>query len=241
VMQEVSPEAVNAQRSKLEQILNWVRDNCFILPCDKALEIDRDKRKELNQVFDSVMLDTMLIASEPGRILYSDDQWLRWYARVEFGVQGVWTQVVLNYCLLEKSVNETLYRKATLGLAQRGYSYTMIDAKTLLEAVKLSDWQVRPIYTAALTAITNPDTTFESALSVTVDFLYQLYLEINIEIIDPRDAIVHELLKTMPKSYGVRVFTQNLKPLILDKFRLIPFQAKKVMEAIDSWLILTVY
>ena len=241
VMQEVPPEVVNAERSKLEQILNWIRDNCFVLPCNKALEIDRNKREELNQVFDSVMLDTMLIACEPGRILYSDDQWLRWYARVEFGVQGVWTQVVLNYCLLEKSVNETLYRRATLGLAQRGYSYTKIDAKTLLEAVKLSDWQVRPIYTAALTAIANPDTTFESALSVTVDFLYQLYLELNIEIIDPRDAIVHELLKVLPKSYGVRVFIQNLKHLIVDKFRLIPLQAKKVIEAIDSWLILTIY
>jgi tetratricopeptide (TPR) repeat protein/nucleoside phosphorylase len=241
VMQEVPPEAVNAQRSKLEQILNWVRDNCLILPCDKALEISQDKRTELNELFGLPLVDTMLIACESGRILYSDDQWLRLYARVEFGVQGVWTQVVLHYCLIEKSVNETLYRRATLGLAQRGYSYTMIDAKTLLEAVKLSDRQVRPIYTAALIAIANSNTTFESALSVTVDFLYQLYLEINIEIIDPRDAIVHELLKTMPKSYGVRVFTQNLKPLILDKFRLIPFQAKKVIEAIDSWLILTVY
>ncbi len=241
VMQEVPPEAVNAQRSKLEQILNWVRDNCLILPCNKALDISQDKRTELNELFGLPLVDTMLIACESGRILYSDDQWLRWYARVEFGVQGVWTQVVLHYCLIEKSVNETLYRKATLGLAQRGYSYTMIDAKTLLEAVKLSDRQVRPIYTAALIASANPNTTFESALSVTVDFLYQLYLEINIEIIDPRDVIVHELLKTIPKSYGVRVFTQNLKPLILDKFRLIPFQAKKVIEAIDSWLVLTIY
>jgi len=98
-MQEVSPEAVDAERSKLEQILNWVRDNCIILPCNKALETDRDKREELNQVFDSVIVDTMLISREPGRILYSDDQCLRWYARVEFGVQGVWMQVVLNYCL----------------------------------------------------------------------------------------------------------------------------------------------
>jgi hypothetical protein len=211
------------------------------LPCNKALDISQDKRTELNQLFGLALVDTMLIACEPGRILYSDDQWLRWYARVEFGVQGVWTQVVLNYCLLEKSVNETLYRRATLGLTQRGYSYTMIDAKTLLEAVKLSDWQVRPIYTAALTAIANPDTTFESDLSVTVDFLYQLYLEVNIEIIDPRDAIVHEFLKILPKSYGVRIFVQNLKPLIVDKFRLIPLQATKVIEAIDTWLLLTIY
>jgi tetratricopeptide (TPR) repeat protein len=235
VMQEVPPEAVNAQRSKLEQILNWVRGNCFILPCNKALEIDRDKREELNQVFDSVMLDTMLIASEPGRILYSDDQWLRWYARVEFGVQGVWTQVVLNYCLLEKSVNETLYRRATLGLAQRGYSYTKIDAKTLLEAVKLSDWQVRPIYTAALTALANPDTQFESALFVIVDFIYQLYLEVNIKIIDPRDEIILELLRILSKTYKPIILVKKLKLAINNRFSLMPLEARKITTLVNLW------
>jgi hypothetical protein len=100
VMQEVSPEAVDAERIKLEQILIWVRDNCLVLPCGKALDISQDKRTELDQVFGLALVDTMLIACEPGRILYSDDQWLRWYAQREFGVPGVWTQVILNYCLL---------------------------------------------------------------------------------------------------------------------------------------------
>jgi len=47
VIQEVPPEAVDAERSKLEQILNWVRDNCLVLPCNKALDISQDKRTEL--------------------------------------------------------------------------------------------------------------------------------------------------------------------------------------------------
>jgi tetratricopeptide (TPR) repeat protein len=235
IMQEISPEAVDAKRSKLDQILSWVRDNCIILPCNKALDISQDKRTELNQLFSLALVDTMLIASEPGRILYSDDQWLRWYARVEFGVQGVWTQVVLNYCLLEKSVNEKLYRKATLGLAQRGYSYTRIDAKTLLEAVKLSDWQVRPIYTAALTALANPDTQFESAIFVIVDFIYQLYLEVNIKIIDPRDELILELLRILSKTYKPIILVKKLKLAINNRFSLMPLEAKKITTLVNLW------
>lgn len=238
VMQEIPPEVVDAERNKLEQILNWVRDNCLILPCNKALDISQDKRTELNQLFGLALVDTMLVTCEPGRILYSDDQWLRWYAWVEFGVQGVWTQVVLNYCLLEKSVNETLYRKATLGLILRGYNYTIIDAKTLLEAVKLSDWQVRPIYTAALTALTTfvePEKQFEPILSIIADFIYQLYLEINIKIIDPRDELILESLRILSKTYKPIILIKKFKFAIQYRFSLMPLEAEKIITLVNLW------
>jgi len=46
-----------------------------------------------------LFVDTLLIASEPGNLLYSDDERLRSFAKTEFKVDGVWTQTVLMHCL----------------------------------------------------------------------------------------------------------------------------------------------
>ena len=244
VTQEVTPEAVNAYRTKLEQMLSWVRDKCIVLPCYKALDLDRDRCQELNQVFNVAMLDTMLIATEPGRILYSDDQFLRWYGRAEYGTKGVWTQVILNYCLLERSVNESRYYQTVLGLIRKGYSYTVVDAKTLIEAVKVSNLQVQPVYTDTLKVLTNPnqlidpEQQFAIAMSVTVDFIYQLYSANNIQIdrvIDPRDALIVELLKVFVRSYRPLVFIPIFKRAIAQKFNLMPLEAVKIIKLVEVW------
>jgi hypothetical protein len=186
-----------------------------------------------------VFIDTMLIAGEPGRILYSDDQWLRWYAGADSSVPGVWTQVVLRYCLIQQNTNESLYRKATLGLAILGYRYTIIDAKILMEAVRLTEWQLQPIYALALKALADPNTR-EYAVAVAADFLRQLYLDAIIthtQLIDPRDVLVFEMLKILTEQYSATTFTQELKQAIQERFQVIPLQQQEVQRVINTWLI----
>jgi len=183
-------------------------------------------------------IDTVLIAGEPGRILCSDDQWLRWYARVDSGVQGVWTQVVLNYCLLQHSTNEVLYRKATLGLALRGYTYTIIDAGILMEAARLGGWQLQPIYTSALRTIADQNTSLDYAVSVTADFLRQLYLEVvmtDAQLIDPRDALVFELLKILTAKRSAATFVHKIRQAIGQTFEVIPLQQREALRVITTW------
>ncbi|XGV94824.1 MAG: hypothetical protein ACAF41_19035 [Leptolyngbya sp. BL-A-14] len=74
---------------------------------------------------------------------------------------GVWTQVVLKYCLVQQSSNESLYRKSVLVLASRGYTYTIIDAEILMKAIKSTGWQPQPLYTSALKALANENTNLD--------------------------------------------------------------------------------
>ncbi|MGB8698540.1 MAG: hypothetical protein WCD18_03910 [Thermosynechococcaceae cyanobacterium] len=121
IWHEFSSENVSQQKIAFERITDWIKENCVVLPCDRALDIVKDERDKLSKHINPAFIDTVLIAGEPGRVLYSDDQWLRWYARSDSGVPGVWTQVVLKYCLVRRNSNESLYCKATLGLASHGY------------------------------------------------------------------------------------------------------------------------
>jgi len=238
IKQEYTPEDIIQQKNFFERIISWSRNNCLVLPCHKALDINKDERNKLNEHISPAFIDTVLIAGEPGRILYSDDQWLRWYARVDSGVQGVWTQVVLNYCLLQHSTNEVLYRKATLGLVLRGYTYTIIDAGILMEAARLGGWQLQPIYASALRAIVAQNTSLDYAVSVTADFLRQLYLEVvmtDAQLIDPRDALVFELLKILTAKRSAATFVHKLRQAIGQTFEVIPLQQREALRVITTW------
>lgn len=238
IKQEVSSEQIDREKTFFGRIINWVRENCFVLPCQRKLDINHDKRTKLYKFIDAVFIDTMLIAGEPGRILYSDDQWLRWYAGADLSVPGVWTQVVLRYCLIQQNTNESLYHKATLELAIRGYRYTIIDAKTLMEAVRLTKWQLKPIYTLALKSLADTNISLEYAASVAADFLRQLYLDVVIthtQLIDPRDALVFEMLKILTEKRSATIFVQELERAIQERFHVIPLQQQEVKRVINAW------
>ncbi|MBE9117313.1 hypothetical protein IQ249_15545 [Lusitaniella coriacea LEGE 07157] len=239
IKQEITPEQVSHQKKVYEKIVDWIKENCLILPCHRALDIYRDERSKLSETIGTAFIDTVLIAGEPGRILYSDDQWLRWYARADSSTPGVWTQVVLKYCFIQQNLNESLYQKTTLELVMRGYTYTIIDADILMEAARLYEWKVNPIYTSALRALANKAIILQYTVSVVADFLRQLYLEVlitNAQVINPRDALVFELLKILTKECSITAFIKILKQSIRQKFQVIPLQEKEVLAAINVWV-----
>jgi tetratricopeptide (TPR) repeat protein len=240
VYQEISSENVTQQKIMFEKILDWTRNNCIVLPCHRALDINANKRKELNDLIGAAFIDTVLIAGEPDRILYSDDQWLRWYANIDSGVKGVWTQVILKYCLTQKSSDESLYHRLTLLLAQSGYTYTIIDDETLMETVRLGNKKVSEEFTVALKLLINQNTNQQYLLSLVSNFLYHFYLEGNIVddiFIDPRDAFVFEILKILTAKSSAITFVYELKQAIERKFNIIPLQRRDVLNAIDSWMV----
>jgi tetratricopeptide (TPR) repeat protein len=238
ILHDIPAEQIAYEKEFFEKIVAWIRNNCLVLPCYRALNINKDTKENLMEIIDQAFLDTVLLAGESGRILYSDDQWLRYYSRAESGATGVWTQAVLYYCFMQASINKGLYYQKTLELASRGYTYTIIDSDGLIESVKLHLWKVNPLYTSALRTLASRHTTQNYMLSTVVDFLYRLYLEIIVtdsHCIDPRDELVFELLKLLTENHSATNFIENLKKSIRAKFDLIPLQKNRVLMVIEAW------
>jgi tetratricopeptide (TPR) repeat protein len=236
VKQEFTPEQVANIKNYFQKIIDWIQNNCLILPCRRALDIDIDERNELNKYLGQAFTDTVLIAEEPGRLLYSDDQWLRWYANSR-GIKGVWTQVVLNYCLLQKNTNEVLYQKATVCLILLGYDYTIIDAKTLLEGARLGNWQLQPSYTSVVKVLTNKYTFPEYAIKVAAEFIYQLYIEVIIPQI--RDALIFHLLNAITDGRSqtqiINQLVQQLNRIIQGKAIILPKFQDEISQLLQIW------
>lgn len=238
VIEDFSAEQVKQRVKLLEDILVWIRKNCEVLPCYKALEISSDMYNQLQEIFGAAFTDTALIAGEPGRILYSDDQCLRRYAFVDSRVPGIWTQVVLKYCFVKQNFNAPRYHKATLTLVALGYTHNYLEAGTLIESLRLAEWEPNLVYTAALKALTHENLNLRYSISIAVEFLYQLSLEVIVtdsQWTGPRDAIIFELLKVLTDKRSVNSIIQALKRSIRRRFEIIPLQEREILQAIDAW------
>ena len=179
----ITPEMVKRDIKNLKGIVTWIWENCDILPCTAALEMNHFTRQELNGLFQAVFIDTLLIASEPGYVLLSDDERLRSYAKSNFSgdaganfhIDGVWTQAVLEHCVNKNLLQKAEYDKMTIKLVCSHYYHTVFDADVLMEAAEQSNWNPSEPYTTLVRTLGDHEAHLSSALDVAADFLYRLW------------------------------------------------------------------
>ena len=237
-----TPEQVRKDVAYLKGIVTWVRENCDILPCNAALEINYFSRQKLNDLFQAVFIDTLLIASEPGYLLLSDDERLRLYAKTDFSVDaginldvdGVWTQAVLEHCVNKKFLGKAEYNKMTIKLVCSHYYHTVFDAEVLMEAAEQSNWIPSEPYTTLVQTLADEDALHCSALDVAADFLYRLWTK-PILPCDP-DHLTLALLDGL--TSGRRTQTV-LKPLIKGlhtRLSLYPSARQDIFSLIEAYV-----
>ncbi len=157
------------------------------------------------------------------------------YGKLEYGVCEIWTQTILKYCLTQDKINKPLYYQSVFKLISSGYSYTLIDPDILMESVRLHNWQVNTLYGSVINAFTQDD--IQHVTYVVASFLRQLYLEVIIvELIDPRDMLVLELLKILTVRFPSGIFITELGKSVEGEFRLIPIHKKNVVDIINLWI-----
>ena len=142
VKQEVTEQEVEEGRYRLETLLQWITDNCDILSQPSSLRIDRAERQRFADMIGKESFDTILVASDTGRLLFSDDQRLRAFAKQEFGVDGVWSQPVLMAGANKGIIDGERYAKVVIKLVCSGYRLVSLDARTLREAARMAEWRV---------------------------------------------------------------------------------------------------
>lgn len=181
----INPEDVKRSVERLNELIKWIRENCDVLPCTPALQMNQLRKRELDETFHPIFLDTLLIATQPGHLLLSDDERLRFYGKTDFNsdagtnfqIDGVWTQVVLEHCLNLNVLDKTKYDKMVIQLVCSNYYHTEFDVDVLIEAVKQSNWNLTEPYNSLTQVLGGHKSDLSEALNVTVDFLFQLWQE----------------------------------------------------------------
>ena len=185
VKQIINPEETKQGIEHLKNIIHWIRENCEVGHATVGSEMNQLRRRELNDMLQQHFLDTVLLASQPGYLLYSDDGRLRHYAKTSlnsdagtnFKIDGVWTQVLLEHCVKQNFLDKADYDEMTIKLVCSHYYHTVFDADLLLEIAKQTNWKLSEPYNSFVLALGRERMHLQSALEVSVDFLFTLWEE----------------------------------------------------------------
>ena len=185
IKQIIDPEETKQGIECLKKIVQWIRENCEVGQATAGLEINQLRRRELNGMLQPHFLDTVLLASQPEYLLFSDDGRLRHYAKTSlnsdagtnFQIKGVWTQVLLEHCVKQNLLDKTDYDEMTIKLVCSNYYHTQFDADLLMEVAKRSNWKISEPYNSFVLALSQARMNSQTAVDVAVDFLFTLWEE----------------------------------------------------------------
>ena len=171
-------------------------------------------------------LDTVLLASQPGHLLFSDDGRLRYYAKTSlnsdagtnFQIEGVWTQVLLEHCVKQNRLDKADYNEMTIKLVCSHYYHTQFDADLLIEVAKRSNWKLSEPYNSFVLALGEERMDRHTALNVSVDFLFKLWEE-SIPFRE-KEFLTLGLLTGLTYERNAHTVLNRLEYLIQNKHRL---------------------
>lgn len=233
VRADVTADEVKRAVEYFEKLLGWIDENCEVTPVKGALDIPRERKDILNDMLGSDSLDTLLIATDNGNLLFSDDERLRGLARSEFKVEGVWTQIILMFALNENAIKKERYSEAILNLVCSHYYHTSIDADTLIEAAGKADWLLAYPYTEAIRLLNGDRTDEESALNVSINFLYELWKQPILPT--RRDYLLYSLLDALTAGRNLNKTAKRLIDKVRTKFLLLPLEAGRIISLVELW------
>ena len=233
VKQLISAEDVKRSIGFFKDVLQWIENNCDIIPCKAALNIQRDKKEQLEKYFGRSFIDTILIASEPRNVLYSDDERLRSFAKGEFNVEGIWTQVLLMHCLSNSVLDRDNYNKMVVMLALSYYYFTSIDADVLIEAATQSNWMPTEGYKTVLRMLEGKKCDESSVLNISTDFFFSLWKQpIPVE---KRDYLVLDLFDVITAGRDRKAVLNKLMSYVSTRFSSLPLAKNRIASLIDIW------
>jgi cellulose synthase operon protein C len=169
-LQEFSEENIEESIKPFEELMEWCKANCEIVPAvgKKALS-EQDKR--ILTCFDAAFIDTLFAAEGSDRLLLSDDHRYRQCAKLMFGIDGVWTQPLLQTAVATGHFSREKYNDAVIHLLDLNYSFIYIMADNLIFQLEENNYEVKGGLSKILAALGSKETEILSAISIAADIL----------------------------------------------------------------------
>jgi nucleoside phosphorylase/tetratricopeptide (TPR) repeat protein len=207
-----SSDQIKMARENMKKMLEWVRSNCEIIPCYPALNLKWTKKEEYNTLIGEASIDTILVASQPNNILFSDDELLQAIAKQLYSSSFVWTQILLMDLSSSNMITSDQLEKFSIQLVMRRYFHTSVNSNVLLKAAKLAEWDVKTPFIEVLECLKEGKSDIDSSTSVGIQFTELLWRE-PVEI-DSRNflliKLLHDLTVQRDKSYIINRFNQSV-------------------------------
>ncbi len=222
-------------RENLKKLIKFIETNCTIIDGLVVAELEKERRDILINILGRDCVESILLATQADRILWTDDLATAALAQNEFGCYRIWTQFFFNHLLEKGLLDNNIVRDITVSLMQMGYYYTKPTIDTFMAAIGKSnnDIDQAPAF-QVFNWFSDPNVKVQGQFYIATSVIKKAWQDIHIDNISQHITIrILERLAQRSKGYFA---IEALKEGIRQVFGLDVVNAKKARDTIEGWL-----
>lgn len=231
---EETAEQKAVGRLKEREFLDRLKTVVEIVPVLELSALEPAKREPLEEICGAYGAETMLLASRPDSVLWTDDLILAELAKTEFGVKRAWTEIIAEQTMLAGQITDVERQRILALLIGMSYTATHFDSGIMLKAVELADarpWQFPLKQFAEI--FQKPTGNLQGLLGIFLDFLSKLYRESYLP--ESRCRVMTALLDALWKSVPLRLPLLHIRRNSAQVFGLNPVGQNQFDICFDQW------
>jgi hypothetical protein len=166
------------RRSQEQAFLDRLKASVEIVSAMKLSAVEPERREPLEQMFGQYGAETMILATEPDSVLWTDDLIQGQLAKNEFGVKRAWTEVLVELATASGELSRDERDRAMADLIGMEFSATHFDASALLKAMDMTGqtpWRTPLKQFARI--FENPTGNVQTLFRILVETIARLYRE----------------------------------------------------------------
>jgi tetratricopeptide (TPR) repeat protein len=231
---EQTAEQKAERRTTDQEFLDKLKIAIEIVPVIRLSTIEPSKREPLEEMFGQYGAETMLLATNPDTVLWTDDLIQGELAKSEFGVKRTWTELVAEQSVLAGDLAAGEKERVVASLIGMEYSATSFDSSVMLKAVEMADatpW--RTPLKQFVDIFRKPTGNLQGLLGIFVDFIVKLYREAYLP--ETRCKVVTALLDALWETVPLRMALLRLRKASSQFFGLNTVGQQQFETCFDNW------
>lgn len=230
---EVTPEQIKHIVEYFTGFRSWLKLNTEESPYMSGFDVSREEKKDFREIFLPEFYDSIMTVKTDEYLFFTEDERLRQFAQVQFGVRGIWMQPMLAALKKKNAIAHEKYYDALVKLITSSLHFINLDGRSLLEVARTLDWTVNEHFKRATDRLGGPTAEVASSLAVAVNFLLFLAKENK----GPRteEALIICLLESITESGNLTLTLALLRRIIDKRFVLLPYGKMRMLRIIKTW------
>jgi tetratricopeptide (TPR) repeat protein len=231
---EQTAEQKAVRRTNDQEFLEKLKDAVEIVSVVELSAIEPSRREPLEEMFGQYGAESMLLATNPDTVLWTDDLIQAEIAKSEFGVKRTWTELVAEQTVLAGELPSGEGERAVASLVGMEYSVSSFNSLVMLKAVEMSEatpW--RTPLKQFVDVFRKPNGNLQGLLGIFVDFITKLYRESYLP--ETRCKVVTALLDALWMTVPMRLALLRLRRTSARFFGLNTIGQQQFDACFDAW------
>lgn len=220
--------------AQLKALADGIQAVCRVRDGAPLTAIDAERRERAIKLLGRHGAESVVLASMPGHVLWSDDRILAAFAKSEFGVRRVWTSSALQARMLAGCLDPSELATINTKLAGWAYGFTAPTIDMILRAGSVAMWNPDQFpLRQALDQFANPAIGLGEAARIAAELIVRVYNDPNLR--GPRRTFATRLIDRLASRPRGRECIEALPRSLPIRFGLDLIRARELSDVIRGW------